>query len=374
MPFIDYQEELRKLGPVAQRNAMGASNWRLVESGLAKWEDVVTKGRVRDFREVADRLDLSVDRMVRAGVRPDLARKAYDATHTEAHASAAKDRAALIKGLKAHGVKDERIAAEVGDLLASRVGVVGPGGSASGISPPPAPKPPKPAPAKVAAMKVARPPAPPSFGKSAAGPMEGLDPARTAESVEAASRMIGRPVTFADLATLAGAPDAAKVHVDAGSAIGVRIRWEMAGAEAARTIYRGEHGMMVLENDHLEVAEKLQGKGLGTAVFGRQVEEARRLGFYNIETLAIRDEGHNGYYTWPRLGYDGVIDPEFAAKLPAPLTSARRYSDLMETPEGRAWWKEHGDTITVHFSLDDGSRSMKTWESYLAEKAKGAGK
>jgi hypothetical protein len=153
MPFIDYQDELRKLGPVAQRNAMGASNWRLVESGLAKWEDVVTKGRVRDFREVADRLDLSVDRMVKAGVRPDLARKAYDATHTEAHAASAKDRAALIKGLKAHGVKDERIAAEVGDLLASRVGVVGPGGGRSGIAPPPAPKPPKPAPARVAAMR-----------------------------------------------------------------------------------------------------------------------------------------------------------------------------------------------------------------------------
>lgn len=144
MPFLDYREEIRKLGPAAQRHAMGVSNWRLIESGVAKWEDVVTPGRVRDFREVADRLGLSVDRMVKAGVRPDLARAAYDATHTEAHHAESQARKALIKGLKAHGVKDERIAAEVGDLLASRVGIVGPGGSKSGISPPPKPPTPKP--------------------------------------------------------------------------------------------------------------------------------------------------------------------------------------------------------------------------------------
>lgn len=164
IPFLDYQEELRRLGPVAQRNAMGASNWRLVESGVAKWDDVVTKGRVRDFREVAHKLNLSVDRMVKAGVRPDLASAAYDATHTEAHHEADQQRKALIAGLKAHGVTDDRIRAEVGNLLASRIGIVGPDGKGSGVTPPPQPPAPKPpavkpipaAPAKVAALSPAK--------------------------------------------------------------------------------------------------------------------------------------------------------------------------------------------------------------------------
>jgi hypothetical protein len=41
--------------------------------------------------------------------------------------------------------------------------------------------------------------------------------------------------------------------------------------------------------------------------------------------------------------------------------------DLYETPEGRAWWAAHGDTIDMAFDLRKGSRSWKVLNAYLRQ-------
>jgi hypothetical protein len=158
-PFIDYEKTVAEMSPADQRHAMGASNWKLIEGGLARWSDVVTPGRIRDFREVVDRLDITVKDMRKVGISRAVAFEAHNATHTEAHHEGEALRRTLIEGLRTHGLSDRRIAAEVATLLGKRFGLVGPAGFEPGfpgpappIKPPPRPRPkpePKPEPKPV---------------------------------------------------------------------------------------------------------------------------------------------------------------------------------------------------------------------------------
>jgi hypothetical protein len=100
------------------------------------------------------------------------------------------------------------------------------------------------------------------------------------------------------------------------------------------------------------------------------------LGVDRIETVAARGPEGNGYYTWPRFGYDASLDlastvdyKAVESALPQSLKGAARVSDLMATEEGRAWWKANGDTIHMTFDLQEGSLSRRVWEAYKAEKA-----
>ena len=72
--------------------AIGASNYRLLKSGLATWEDIVTPNRVRDFREVVAKKNLTVKQMVAHGVKPYQAQQAYSAVHTTEHEAAERHR------------------------------------------------------------------------------------------------------------------------------------------------------------------------------------------------------------------------------------------------------------------------------------------
>ena len=44
---------------------------------------------------------------------------------------------------------------------------------------------------------------------------------------------------------------------------------------------------------------------------------------------------------------------------------AQTVGDLMKTPEGVAWWTEHGVSFRGKFDLSEGSESLKTWEAYV---------
>jgi hypothetical protein len=49
-PFCDYRKLLDSFDDSQKTAAIGASNYRLLKSGLATWEDIVSPNRVRDFR------------------------------------------------------------------------------------------------------------------------------------------------------------------------------------------------------------------------------------------------------------------------------------------------------------------------------------
>ena len=129
----DYRKLLDGMSPADQAAAIGASNYRLLKSGLATWEDIVTPNRVRDFREVVARKRLTVDTMVKHGVKRYQAEKAYSAVHTEEHQHVERQRAELLNNLTAAGVSQENLVGELSKRLAARVTVAaGPTGAQVG--------------------------------------------------------------------------------------------------------------------------------------------------------------------------------------------------------------------------------------------------
>jgi SPP1 gp7 family putative phage head morphogenesis protein len=146
----------------------------------------------------------------------------------------------------------------------------------------------------------------------------------------------------------------------------VQILVETDNVRANRTFFPDQG---IVSHDYMKITN--EGKGTGARAFASQVQSYRRAGYKKIKTLAARDDGiYNGYYTWARFGFDGDLTGMFwRRKLgDAGLTNVQRVSDLMTTPEGRAWWKEHGETVELEFDLRDGSYSMNVLESYVAER------
>lgn len=102
--------------------------------------------------------------------------------------------------------------------------------------------------------------------------------------------------------------------------------------------------------------------GTGRAILHHQVRAGQRAGARAIELVASRSDvnGLVGYYVWARLGFDGPLPwrtqqalaaARRAGTLPAKLVGARSVAALMRTPEGRAFWKRHGDTFDGVYPL-----------------------
>lgn len=155
-PFVDFRDEIRALDPAQQARVVGKANWQLIESGKVAWDDVVTKARVRDLREVVATNKLTVKDMTGVGVKSSTANEAYASVHTPAHELAAKQRAELVAKLKAKGVTEKQVAKAVGQRLANRVSIKeGPSGPRSPGIVPTTPVPPNIPPAPAKARKAA---------------------------------------------------------------------------------------------------------------------------------------------------------------------------------------------------------------------------
>lgn len=127
-PFIDYQKEVKALAPDQQAAVMGRSLFRLWDKGVIRWEDAVTPSRVRSLQEVVGRQRLSIKTLIKAGVRPDIAKAAHAAVHTPEHEAAEAHRRGLIERIHAAGVNHDLVVKHIGERLASRVDVAaGPG-------------------------------------------------------------------------------------------------------------------------------------------------------------------------------------------------------------------------------------------------------
>lgn len=88
----------------------------------------------------------------------------------------------------------------------------------------------------------------------------------------------------------------------------------------------------------------------------------------------------NGYYTWPRFGYDQSltdpqgIEPDVASiyqEARNRFPDAKTVLDIFSTSEGRQWWKENGtDMLNAKFDLTSQSRSMTILGAYMEERQK----
>lgn len=189
---------------------------------------------------------------------------------------------------------------------------------------------------------------------------------------QASQNIFGRTLQDAEYADLVGAPSNGTVKVYAGKLNGrehITIRTTADGYDDTqiRRVYKAKDGKVEISND-IFTADETFPPGAGTRVFASQVATARRLGVARIVTEAARDENANGYYTWPRFGYDGDLADSSRQSLPAELGHARRVSDLMQTSAGRAWWKTHGESISVSFDLTSDSLSSRVLDGYLHER------
>lgn len=187
-----------------------------------------------------------------------------------------------------------------------------------------------------------------------------------------------------DLPSLVGAPDDAEVTVVQGSKDTLWINVKHEAYTAKRYLKADKEGRVLMHNDEFWMKPEFQKSGLGTEIFARQVQFCRDAGLDYIECHAAKENGrnaakpHNGYYTWPRLGYDmsltdedGIHDSDvsvYAAARKA-FPDAETVLDVMETKEGRDWWKANGtDMLEAKFDLSEDSRSTRVMEAYLNER------
>jgi GNAT superfamily N-acetyltransferase len=200
-------------------------------------------------------------------------------------------------------------------------------------------------------------------------------PGQTEDQIVAVMRSIlGRPrATLRDAASLAGAPDDALVVVGMIPRHGrraIQIRAANESASLRILLYQRFDWKPILENEQIDVVEGRRGRGTGTALLGRQVEQARRLGIAEIQGYAARNDriGDVGYLVWPLLGFEGILPRDILDRLPSSLSGARKLSDLFRTVEGRQWWRENGDSIPVVFDLGPRSRAVRWLRAYLRGK------
>jgi GNAT superfamily N-acetyltransferase len=239
---------------------------------------------------------------------------------------------------------------------------------------------PAPRPAIAAQAPVSAPPVRPA-AKPAAAELPSFGPSRArvtfgeprADMMERLEAILGRKGTPRDIANLVGAAGDAEVTVEGYGAGGLWVKSVSPRYYASRRIKPGEGGRgPTIYNSLFEVDENFRGQGLGMEVFGRQIEHASKLGFSAITTHGVRGSSYNGYYTWPRFGYDGRLGVGIRSQLPDSLSHATRVSDLMASEEGIEWWKENGESIDLTFDLTPGSYSQEAFALYRRLKAKAA--
>lgn len=151
-----------------------------------------------------------------------------------------------------------------------------------------------------------------------------------------------------------------------------------------------------IENNIFSVARDAP-PGLGTRMLASQVGAAENDGFSFIEAEAAKGGEMNGYYTWPRLGFNAPLtqedlndledhDPEAAWQVQqlAEADANRMFEDapveifhVMAIPEARKWWEREGHALMASFSVSDdfdGGKSYQLLRAYTEAKAMAEGK
>jgi GNAT superfamily N-acetyltransferase len=200
-----------------------------------------------------------------------------------------------------------------------------------------------------------------------------------------------------EIASMVGAPDDAEVHVrmafsndsedDAEDTV-IEVHVHHADYDAQREIYRDNQDRLKISNQQFFIRPSAQGKNVGTKVLAKQVFNAKKQGVDYITTFAggigsAHGPQHatNGYYTWPRLGYDTPISligtgssnemKELGIKVRRKIKykwpKAKTLQDVIRTKEGREWWKENGVGSPMQFFLtgEKAPRNMKILNAYL---------
>lgn len=123
--FADFREVLDGLSHPQQVAAIGASNYRLLQAGVVKWDEIVTRYRVRTLKEVVAINKVSLPTMLKAGVKKGYAEAAHAAVHTPEQELVREHRATHLKQLTNAGIAQDKLVEELSRGLVSRAGITG---------------------------------------------------------------------------------------------------------------------------------------------------------------------------------------------------------------------------------------------------------
>lgn len=180
--------------------------------------------------------------------------------------------------------------------------------------------------------------------------------------------------------------------------------------DCIRTFRKNRDGDVYVHNDLFIVKPEYQKEGLGATIFAAQAQACADAGVAWIECHAAGppfNPNMNGFYTWPRFGYDMPLSEykaETRANLERIFPDAKSVLDIMATPSvsltpeefaetkskldalarklkkesqprteisGGDWWKVNGvQMLSAKFDLSPGSRSLAILEAYQKEIAK----
>ena len=178
-----------------------------------------------------------------------------------------------------------------------------------------------------------------------------------------------------DICRLSGAPDGSCISVSV-SDFGFSMVVENRGifqypSEISLVRLSGADDQVMILDELIMLRSNALPAGFGLRMFAIQAHAAADMG---ISAIALEAAGSsassifNGYYTWPRYGFDAKIDQQLLRNLPETLTGAASVADLMESQEGRSWWLENGHESCMEFDLTPGSRSWQTLKRVMKEK------
>jgi hypothetical protein len=119
--FCDFRDLLCKMDQAGKHASIGAPSYALLESGLVRWEDIVTPNRVREFHEVVARKRFTVEQMISHGVNRAAAEEAYAMVHTPEHEGVERERRELLLKIAGAGVSQEDLVKALSVGLTSRV-------------------------------------------------------------------------------------------------------------------------------------------------------------------------------------------------------------------------------------------------------------
>ncbi len=172
-------------------------------------------------------------------------------------------------------------------------------------------------------------------------------------------------VTPESAAAMVGAPNGSDVDVRPGfrdNEVGISGTSHQV-RDMDRTIKRDADGKLTIHNNLLTIRKKHRG-GLGQQIFAGQVENAFNHGVDQIKTIGGKSRSMNGYVTWPKFGYNALLDSSQVSKAKAAGIDAKDVLDLMKTPAGQELWKKIGDQVEMTFDLSPGSKSMQQLAAY----------
>lgn len=174
--------------------------------------------------------------------------------------------------------------------------------------------------------------------------------------------------TTAQAIAFAGAPAGGTMRIMtglAGSTVSLYVTHPTLILQQSRVVLRStEEGRKTIKMEEFFLADDAPA-GTGLRAFARMVRAGQAAGFVAIDTVAVgaARSDRNGYYTWPRFGFDAVLAP-----LVAERAGACDLLTLMATPEGRDWWRLNGGAVEARFDLLPGSRSLAVLDQYMREK------